>query len=105
MDYLQDPRTVGMLGGFGPLSEPLPITRELLIQVAAAWPVSPHTPEPVAEQLRVSRELFVHCLLVWEFGAVGMAWSLLAVGPACGGRSTPPSARCRSALIKRARAG
>lgn len=37
------------------------------------------TPDSVAHQLRVARDLFVHCLLVWEFGAVGAAWSLLAV--------------------------
>jgi len=79
MDYPQDPRTVGMLGGLGPRGEAIPITRQHTVDVATQWPVSPHTPHEVAAQLRVARELFVHCLLVWEFGAVGAAWSLMAV--------------------------
>lgn len=79
MDYPQDPRTVGMLGGVGPRGEAIPITRQHMVDVATQWPVSPHTPQEVAAQLRVARELFVHCLLVWEFGAVGAAWSLMAV--------------------------
>jgi len=79
MDYPQDPRTVNMVRGFGPNHEPLPITREALVDVTKEWPLSEHTPEAVAEQLRVSRDLFVHCLLVWEFGTVGVAWSLMAV--------------------------
>lgn len=79
MDYPQDPRTVGMPGGFGPRSEATPIARQHLVDVAARWPVNPHTPQDVAAQLQVARELFVHCLLVWEFGAVGAAWSLMAV--------------------------
>ena len=79
MDYPQDPRTVNMVRGFGPNHEPLPITREALVDITKEWPLSEHTPEAIAQQLRVSRDLFVHCLLVWEFGTVGVAWSLMAV--------------------------
>lgn len=50
-----------------------------MMEEACRWPVSEHTPEAVADQLWVARDLFTHCFLVWEFGAVGIAWSLLAV--------------------------
>lgn len=79
MDYPQDPRTVGMLGGWSPSGEPLPAMPDHLFAVAASWPVSEHTPLEIREQLRVSRDLFTHCLLVWEFSVVGVAWSLMAV--------------------------
>lgn len=79
MEYPQDPRTVGMLGGWGPSGEPLPAMLDHLFAVAASWPVSEYTPPEIREQLRVSRDLFTHCLLVWEFSAVGVAWSLMAV--------------------------
>lgn len=68
-----------MLGGVGANGEPLPITRERMVEAETAWPVSVHTPESISDQLRVSRELFVHALLVYEFATVGAAWSLLAV--------------------------
>lgn len=79
VDYPQDPRTVGILGRFGASGKPMAVTRQDMLDEAARWPLSEHTPGTVAGQLRVSRDLFVHCLLVWEFGAVGAAWSLLAV--------------------------
>ncbi|MGB8385019.1 MAG: hypothetical protein WCG47_27905 [Dermatophilaceae bacterium] len=79
MDYPQDPRTVGMLGGWGPSGEPLPAMPDHLFAVAASWPVSEHTPPEIREQLRVSRDLFTHFLLVWEFSVVGVSWSLRAV--------------------------
>lgn len=55
------------------------MTRERMVEVVAEWPVSSHTPELTSEQLRVSRELFVHALLVYEFATVGVAWSLFGV--------------------------
>lgn len=79
MDYPHDQRAISMLGGFGPHGEALPVTRQHMVDEAARWPVSPHTSREVSDQLRVARDLFVHCLLVWEFGAVGAAWSLMAV--------------------------
>ena len=56
-----------------------PINRDDLEAIAHEWPVSPRTPKDVENQLDVARKLFTHSLLVWEFGAVAVAWSLLAV--------------------------
>jgi hypothetical protein len=93
---------VGMLGGYAPSGEPLPATPDHLYEVAESWRVSEHTPPEIRDQLRVSRDLFTHCLLVWEFSAVGVAWSLLAVESALrwalGARQSTPFQQ----LIKRA---
>ncbi len=50
-----------------------------LRRAADSWPTSERTPHPVAEMLRVSRELFVHSYFVYEFGAVAVVWSVLAL--------------------------
>lgn len=80
-----------MLGDPGSDGGPLPITRERMVEVVTEWPVSMHTPETTREQLRVSRELFVHALLVYEFATVGVAWSCSRWSPAYAGRSAQTS--------------
>jgi hypothetical protein len=79
MAYPVDGRVVNFIGGIDASGRPLPLSREKLVATTETWPTSPNTPEDIAGQLRVARELFVHCLLVWEFSAVGVAWSLMAV--------------------------
>ena len=78
VDYPVDPRAAAVMIGT-PGVDLRPIARQDLETVADRWPVHPHTPEGVANQLRVARQLFTHSLLVWEFAAVAVAWSLLAV--------------------------
>jgi hypothetical protein len=68
------------LGGLDPETETaLKLTHDSLTRTVHEWPLSAATRPEVAEQLRVSRELFVHSLLVYVFAAVGAGWSLLAV--------------------------
>ena len=53
--------------------------RAALEQIAAQWPTSAKVPGEIAEMLRVARDLLVHSYFVYEFGAVAVAWSLIAV--------------------------
>ncbi|WP_179479042.1 hypothetical protein [Allobranchiibius huperziae] len=68
-----------MIGGLDATGHPVPLQRQHLMATASGWPVSASTPDDIAQQLRVARDLYTHCLLVWEFNAVGVAWSLMAV--------------------------
>lgn len=56
-----------------------PIGPDDLMEISERWVISSATPEDVARQLWVSRRLFVHCVLVWEFNTVAVAWALAAV--------------------------
>lgn len=78
VDYPVDPRASAVVIGT-PGVDLRPVAREDLEAVADEWPVHPDTPPGVVNQLAVARQLFTHSLLVWEFGAVAVAWSLLAV--------------------------
>jgi hypothetical protein len=75
-----DPRMLRFRAGMDPVTgNPNPVTRQALADRAAEWPTTASTPSSVGDLLRVSRELFVHSFYVYEFLAVGAAWSLLAV--------------------------
>lgn len=78
VEYPIDPRAAAVMIGT-PGVDLRPIARHDLEAVADQWPVHSDTPPGVANQLAVARQLFTHSLLVWEFGAVAVAWSLLAV--------------------------
>lgn len=67
------------IGGLAPSGLPLPLTHELLRELADSWATHPDIPIGVADQLAVSRQLFVHSYYVYEFATVAVAWSLFAV--------------------------
>lgn len=50
-----------------------------LQRLADEWPTSPAVPSGVAAILQTSRALFTHSWFVYEFMAVSVAWSLVAV--------------------------
>lgn len=102
-EWTFDPRAAALRRGTTPGSA-RPVTRADWEAEARTWPTSPRTPEAVARQLTVARQLFVHSLLVWEFGAVGVAWSLMAVESMLRAVMPPGSKRHESyeALIRRA---
>lgn len=52
---------------------------EILSASAEKWPVAEQSLAPVQDILRISRAVFAHGSLVWEFFAVGTAWSVIAV--------------------------
>lgn len=53
--------------------------RDDLVETASGWPVNGSTPVPIADMLRVSRELFVHGYFVYDFLMVAAIQSLFAV--------------------------
>ncbi|MEW1951959.1 hypothetical protein [Terrabacter sp. NPDC080008] len=67
------------IGGRDPRGEPLPFTQELLQELADSWETHSRVPTGVADQLTVSRRLFVHSFHAYEFATVAVAWSLFAV--------------------------
>jgi hypothetical protein len=63
-----DPRWQSMVGRSNDL-------QELVLQ----WPTSGVVPERINEMLRTTSALFGHHYFVYEFGAVAVVWSLLAL--------------------------
>jgi hypothetical protein len=58
---------------------PVPLTHAHLIHTASSWPRTTATPSGIAALLRTSRSLYMHSYFVYEFAAVAVAWSLMAV--------------------------
>lgn len=74
-----------------------------LQRLADEWRTSPVVPEGVASLLSTSRALFTHSWFVYEFMAVAVAWSLMAVEAALRSALTPVSDRTTlKDLIERA---
>lgn len=63
-----DPRWQNMIG-----------TWKDLQQLASEWPVSDTVPQHINAMLQTARDLFVQHYFVYEFGAVSVVWSLLAL--------------------------
>jgi hypothetical protein len=58
---------------------PVMMSLETLKGMARRLPTSTDVPHPIQEQLRVARELLIHSYFVYEFAAIAVAWSLMAV--------------------------
>ena len=103
MEYPRDPRAdlFVIIAGVG---QTRPMGRADLERAADTWPTSPDTPEGIAAQLHVARQLYVHSLLVWEFAAVAVSTSLVAVESALRHRLEAGGSTRFKQLIERAAA-
>jgi hypothetical protein len=68
-----------------------PIEFADLQNLADEWRTSPFVPDGVASLLSTSRALFTHSWFVYEFMAVAVAWSLMAVEAALRSALAPVS--------------
>lgn len=106
-DQRPDPRQPDLrmrhfLGGFDSNGQPVALSPERLLDTADTWRTSDATPRGVADLLRTARNLFVHSWWVYEFAAVAVAWSLLAVERAFRTRLEAGDRVAFGELIKRA---
>jgi hypothetical protein len=68
-----------LLGGISDSGHPIPMTHARMVEVADQWVTTEATPDGVQSLLAVRRSLFAHSFFVYEFMAVAVHYSLLAI--------------------------